>query len=183
MSTTTQEQAAVWQLDPAHTLVEFSARHMMVTTVKGHFTGVSGMIIFDERDLTRSSVKATIDATTIDTGVEQRNTHLKSADFLEVEQYPTITFQSTRVEGNQSDRFKVIGDLTIHGVTREVVLNVEYNGSAKTPFGTTVAGFTATTTINRKDFDLNWNVALEVGGWLVGDILKISIETEAILQS
>ena len=87
------------------------------------------------------------------------------------------------MEGNQSDRFKVIGDLTIHGVTREVVLNVEYNGSAKTPFGTTVAGFTATTTINRKDFDLNWNVALEVGGWLVGDILKISIETEAILQS
>ncbi len=182
MSTITQERAALWQIDPTHTLVEFSVRHMMVTTVKGRFTGVSGAIVFDERDLSRSSVEAAIDAMTIDTGVEQRNTHLKSADFLEVEQYPTISFQSTRIEGSQGDHFKMMGNLTIHGVTREVVLDVEYNGSSKTPYGTTVAGFTATTTINRKDFGLNWNVALEVGGWLVGDTIKIAIEVEAVLQ-
>ena len=183
MSVSEQGTTTVWQLDPAHTAVEFSAKHMMFTTVKGHFGAVKGTIHLDEQDVTRSSVEAEIDAASLDTRTEQRDTHLRSQDFLHVEQHPTITFKSTRVERLGEDHLKVAGDLTIRGTTREVVLDTTLTGRGKSPFGTTVAGFEATTSINRKDFGLNWNVALEAGGFLVGDTIKISIDAEAVLQA
>jgi polyisoprenoid-binding protein YceI len=182
MSVAEQTAVTVWQLDPAHTQVEFSAKHMMFTTVKGHFGKISGTIRLDEQDISRSSVEAEIDAASLDTRVEQRDTHLRSQDFLHVEQHPVITFKSTQVERVGDDRLNVTGDLTIRGTTRTVVLDATLTGRGKSPFGTTVAGFEAHTTINRKDFGLNWNVALEAGGFLVGDTIKINIEAEAILQ-
>ncbi len=184
MATETETtQATTWQLDPAHTLVEFSAKHMMFTTVKGRFTGVSGTIIWDEANPSASSVEATIDAATIDTREAQRDGHLRSADFLDVENYPQITFTSKRITPSGPNNLHVVGDLTIHGTTREVVLNTTINGQGATPFGTHAAGFSAETVINRKDFGLTWNVALETGGFLVSDSIKISIEAEAVKQA
>jgi polyisoprenoid-binding protein YceI len=183
MSIAEQTAVTVWQLDPAHTQVEFSAKHMMFTTVKGHFGKISGTIRLDEQDVSGSSVEAEIDAASLDTRVEQRDTHLRSQDFLHVEQHPLITFKSTHVEQADDDQLKVTGDLTIRGTTRAVVLDTTLTGRGKSPFGTTVAGFEAHTTINRKDFGLNWNVALEAGGVLVGDTIKITIEAEAVLQA
>ncbi|RMG83205.1 MAG: polyisoprenoid-binding protein [Chloroflexi bacterium] len=172
-----------WNIDPAHTGVEFSVRHMMVSKVRGKFTGVSGTIEFDPENPTTGAVDVTIDAATINTGVEDRDNHLRSADFLEVEKYPTITFKSTKVEPTGENTAKVYGNLTIHGVTREVVLEAEYNGSGTSPYGQTIVGFSATTKINREDFGLTWNVALEAGGWLVGKEITISLEVEAILAT
>lgn len=179
---TAQETRTTWAIDPSHTTVEFAVKHMMFTTVKGRFSGVSGTIELDEANIANSSVTAEIDATTIDTRDEKRDAHLKSADFFDVEKYPTITFKSTRVEPTSGGELRVVGDLTIHGVTREVVLNATFNGQGKNPWGNIVAGFEATTKINRKDFGLEWNVALETGGVLVGDEIKISIDVEAIKQ-
>ncbi len=185
MSTTTSPAQTgtrtIWQIDPAHTLVELSVKHMMFTTVKGRFTGVRGTIVDVADDPTKSSVEAEIDAATVNTGEPQRDAHLRSPDFLDVEKYPTITFKSTRIEGTR-ERFKVVGDLTIRGTTREVVLDTTFNGTGKNPYGKTVAGFSAATEINRKDFGLTWNVALEAGGWLVGDGIKITIEVQAVKQ-
>jgi polyisoprenoid-binding protein YceI len=172
-----------WQLDPNHTLVEFSGKHMLITTVKGHFKGVRGTIVLDEADPSSSSVEVEIDAASLYSGVDYRDNHLKSADFLEVEKYPTITFKSARVEPEGSNHAKVIGDLTIHGVTREVVLDTELTGRGKNPMGQEVIAFDAKTSINRKDFGLNWNIALETGGFLVSDIIKIEIAAEGIKQS
>jgi polyisoprenoid-binding protein YceI len=183
MSVAEQTAVTVWQLDPAHTQVEFSAKHMMFTTVKGHFGKISGTIRLDEQDLSRSSVEAEIDAASLDTRVEQRDSHLRSQDFLHVEQHPVITFKSTQVEPAGDDQLKVTGDLTIRGTTRTVVLDTTLTGRGKTPFGTTVAGFEAHTAINRKDFGLTYNVALEAGGVLVSDTIKINIEAEAVLQA
>jgi polyisoprenoid-binding protein YceI len=174
---------SIWQLDPNHTLVEFSAKHMMVTTVKGHFQSVRGTIIFDEADPSHSSVEIEIDAASLVTGVEYRDNHLKSADFLEVEKYPLITFKSTRIEPTGSDRAKIVGDLTIHSVTREVVLDAELAGRGKSPMGHEVAAFDARTSINRKDFGLVWNMALETGGVLVSETIKIEISVEGIKQA
>lgn len=167
-----------WQIDPAHTLVEFSTKHMMITTVKGHFRNVRGTLIYDETDPSQSTVEAEIDATSIYTGTEMRDNDLRSDHFLEVEKYPTITFKSTRVELASPERGQVIGDLTIHGITREVALDTQLEGSGKSPWGQEVISFEARTTINRKDFDLHWNVVLETGGFLVGDIIKIEIAAE-----
>jgi polyisoprenoid-binding protein YceI len=172
-----------WQLDPYHTLVEFSGKHMMITTVKGYFQSVRGILIFDEADPSRSSVEVEIDAASLATGVEYRDNHLKSADFLEVEKYPLITFKSTRVEPVSSDHGKVIGDLTIHGVTHEVVLDTELTGRGKNPRNQEVVAFDAKTAINRKDFGLTWNMAMETGGILVSDTIKIEISVEGIKQS
>lgn len=172
-----------WHIDPAHTLVEFSVKHMMFTTVKGRFTGVRGTIRLDEANPTNSYVESEIDAATITTGDERRDAHLQSAEFLDVEKYPTITFKSTRVEVLDSERARVMGNLTIHGVTREVTLDTEYTGRGTTPFGTEVVGFEARTTINRKDFGLIWNVSLESGGVLVGDTIKIEIQVEAVREA
>jgi polyisoprenoid-binding protein YceI len=177
-------KTTVWEIDPKHTLVEFSVRHMMFTTVKGRFTGVSGMIhCADEADPSRSSVEAEIDATSISTGDEQRDAHLRSADFLDTESYPRITFKSTRVEVRDEEELRLVGELTVHGTTREVTLETTFNGRGKNPWGQEVAGFSAETTINRKDFGLTWNAALESGGLLVGNKLEIMIEVQAIRQS
>ena len=185
---TTQSEAGVptrstWQLDPAHTLVEFSGKHMMFTTVKGHFKSVRGTILLDEADLSRSSVEVEIDTPSLYSGVESRDNHLKSPDFLDIERYPTITFKSTHVELLSSDRAKVFGDLTIRGITREVILDTELSGRGKDPMGREMMSFDARTQINRKDFGLTWNLALETGGFLVGDIIKIEIAWEAMKQS
>ena len=185
---TTQSEAGVptrstWQLDPAHTLVEFSGKHMMFTTVKGHFKSVRGTIVLDEADPSRSSVEVEIDTPSLYSGVEYRDNHLKSPDFLDIERHPTITFKSTRVELLGSDHAKVIGELTIRGITREVVLDTELSGRGKDPRGREVISFDARTQINRKDFGLTWNMALETGGFLVGDIIKIELAVEAMKQS
>jgi polyisoprenoid-binding protein YceI len=168
-----------WQIDPAHSLVEFSVRHMMFSTVKGRFTGVQGTILDVAEDPAQSSVQVTIDAGSVATGDDNRDGHLRSADFFNVEQYPTITFASRRIEGSR-DEFTVTGDLTINGVTREVTLEVAFNGRGTTPFGTTVAGFSAETKINRKDWGLNWNAPLEAGGVLVSDQVKLNLEVQAV---
>ena len=171
-----------WQIDPAHSTVELAAKHMMFTTVKGRFTGVKGTVTFDEADPSRSSTTAEIDAATIVTGDDKRDAHLRSADFLDVENYPTITFTSTRVERVSEDRSRIVGNLTIRGVTRDVVLDTVYNGRGVNPYGKEVIGFSAETSINRSEFGLTWNVALEAGGVLVSDVIKITLAIQAVKQ-
>lgn len=173
-----------WRIDPAHTQVEFSAKHLMITTVKGRFGAAAGTITMDEANPANSAVEVTVDASSIDTREAQRDAHLRSPDFLDAERYPTITFVSRRIEpvDGEHNRYHVVGDLTIRGVTREVVLDTEYLGQARDPWGGTRAGFSATTKLNRKDFGANWNVALETGGWLVGDELKVQLEVQAIRE-
>jgi len=173
---------STWKLDPAHTFVEFSGKHMMVSTVKGRFSGVDATITLDENDILNSSVTATIDAATLESGVEFRDNHLRSADFLDVEKYPNITFQSRRIESRGGNDYVIVGDLTIRDVTKEVALETEISKPAISPYGQTVIGFEAKTKINRKDWGLNWNVALEAGGMLVSGVIKIEITGEAIKQ-
>lgn len=178
----TEAVRTTWTIDPAHTLVGFSAKHMMFTTVRGRFEDVKGTIEIDAEDPNASSVEVQIGTASIDTGVEGRDNHLRSADFLDVAAYPTITFRSRRVEGaakEEGDRFKVYGDLTIRGTTREVVLDAEFGGQGKDPWGGERAGFSATTKIDRRDFGLTWNQALETGGILVGNEIRIEIEVQA----
>jgi polyisoprenoid-binding protein YceI len=177
--------ATTWTLDQAHSLVEFSAKHMMITTVKGRFGSVAGTIVVDEQNPDRSKVEAEIDAASIDTRADQRDQHLRSGDFLDVEKYPKITFRSKRVQGtskNPGDEFKVIGDLTIRGTTREVTLDAVYDGTGKDPWGGERVSFSATTKIDRRDFGLTWNQMLETGGVLVGNDIKIEIEVQAVKQ-
>ena len=175
---------SVWTIDPKHSLVEFAVRHMRFTTVRGRFKHVEGVIhCQDEAHPERARTDATIDATSIDTGDPERDAHLRSAEFLDVERYPTITFESTRAERVEEDAFRLVGNLTIRDVTREVELATVYNGRGVNPWGQEVAGFTATTQINRKDFGLSWNVALEAGGFLVGDNLDVLVEVQAVKQS
>jgi len=169
-----------WQFDVPHTLVEFSAKHLMLTTVKGHFKDVHGTLIYDALDPSRSHVEAEIGAASLYTGTILRDNDLRSAHFLDVENYPTITFVSTRIELTSHDQGQVIGDLTIHGVTREVALETALLGRGKNLSGKEVISFEARTTINRKDFGLHWNVVLETGGVLVGDIITIEIAVECI---
>ena len=171
-----------WQIDQGHSEISFSAKHLMISTVRGRFNSYSGTVEADEQNPTAATVNVQIDASSLVTGDEKRDGHLRSPDFLDVEQFPHITFTSTRVEQVDGSNGKLIGDLTIRDVTKEVVLNLEYAGQAKTPWGTTSAGFSATTKISRKDWNLNWNVALETGGWLVGDQITISIELELVKQ-
>jgi polyisoprenoid-binding protein YceI len=167
-----------WEFDTAHTTISFSAKHMMVTTVRGRFNKFSGVADLNEPNPANSHVEVTIDAASVDTNEPRRDGHLKSPDFFDVAQYPTITYKSTRVEHLGADKYRVIGNLTIKDVTYEVPLDVTYEGETRDMQGQRRAGFTITTSINRKDFGLNWNVALEAGGWLVGDQIKIEIETE-----
>jgi len=170
-----------WNIDPAHTVAEFKVRHMMITNVKGHFTGVTGVLSLDEQDITKSHVEASIDAASINTREADRDTHLKSADFLDVEKFPKLTFTSTRVARTGEGELQVEGDLTIHGVTRKVEFAVEGpTPPGKDPWGNTRIGWTATTKINRKDFGLTWNTTLETGGILVGDEVSITFDVEAI---
>ncbi|HEU4748400.1 MAG TPA: YceI family protein [Gemmatimonadaceae bacterium] len=168
-----------WKLDPAHTLVEFSAKHMMITTVKGRIADVEGTVYTDETDPENSSVEVTLKGASIDTRSDQRDQHLRSADFLNAEQFPEITFRSTRIEGTAKN-FKLTGDLTIRDVTREVTLDVEYGGHSRDPWGGERVGFSATGKIDRREFGLVWNQALETGGVLVGNDIRINVEVEAV---
>jgi polyisoprenoid-binding protein YceI len=175
---------AQWKLDSAHTMAEFSAKHMMITTVRGAFRNITGTINYDADHPETSSVEVVINTNEItSTGVQQRDDHLKSGDFLEIEKYPTITFKSTKVEPyDGGQKAKITGDLTIKDVTRPVVLDAEFIGQLNnSPFGDTRVGFTGSTKINREDFGLTWNMALEAGGWLVGKDVNINLEVEAIL--
>ena len=177
-------QAETWTIDPAHSSAQFSVRHMMVSTVRGEFTRLSGTVELDEKDVTRSSVEATIDATTIDTRNERRDNHLKSADFFDVANHPTITFKSTKLEKASDGRLKVAGDLTIRGVTRPVVLDVEaLSPAVKDPQGNLRSGTSATTRINRKDFGVSWSANLDGGGLVVSDDVKITIDVELIKKT
>lgn len=172
-----------WELDPAHTQVEFAVKHMMFTTVRGRFQALDGTIEVDEENPAAGSVDVEIDASSIDTGVEDRDGHLRSEDFLHVEEHPTITFRSTRVEGAPSepgDEFRVVGDLTIRGETREVELETVYEGRGTDPWGGERAGFTAVTEIDRREWGLTWNQALETGGILVGHDLRIELSIQAV---
>lgn len=178
-ATPTPGTVSIWQIDPAHSLVEFSAKHMMFATVKGRFGTVRGTITAHEPDHTASKVEVEIDAASIDTRDEKRDAHLRSADFLDVEHSPTLTFTSSKVEPLGGGRLRVTGNLTIRGVTRPVVLEAEETGRGRSPWGQEVIGFSARTEINRKDWGLNWNVALEAGGVLVSEKVKIDLEIEA----
>lgn len=169
-----------WELDTAHTQIEVSVKHMMVTTVKGHFKKFSGTVEIDQQTPEVSSVDVTIDTSSIDTGQEQRDAHLRSPDFLDADQFPTATYKSKKVELLGKDRARILGDLTIRGVTREVPLDVTFEGETTNLYGRHLAAFTAQGTISRKDFGLEWNVALETGGWLVGDQVKLNIEAQAL---
>jgi polyisoprenoid-binding protein YceI len=168
-----------WKLDPAHTLVEFSAKHLMITTVKGRIADVEGAIYIDENNPSKSTVEATLNAQSIDTRTDQRDNHLRSADFLDVEKYPQIKFRSTRVEGGREE-FKLTGDLTIRDVTRPITLDVKFEGQQKDPWGGERIGFSATGKFDRRDFGLTWNVLLETGGLTVGNDIKVAIEVEAV---
>lgn len=181
-TTTAPTTTTTWQLDPSHSSVEFSVKHLMIATVKGSFSGFEAVLTGDEGDLSRSKVEAKIDASTITTANEQRDGHLRSADFFDVENHPAITFVSKRIEGNPKGEFALVGDLTIRGVTREVRLEGSFEGTAKDPWGGTRLGYTATGRIRRTDFGLNWNQALEAGGVLVSEDVKISVEAQFVRQ-
>ena len=169
--------ASTWELDPNHTESSFVVKHLMVSNVRGQFGKTTGTIVQDDKDITKSKAEITIDATTVDTRVPKRDAHLKSADFFDVEKFPTITFKSTKITKGEGNTLKAEGDLTIHGVTKPVVLNVEY--TPETPAaGMTIRGLTATTKINRKDFGLVWNKSIEAGGVMVGDDVAITVEAE-----
>lgn len=167
-----------WQVDYAHSQIEAVVRHMMISNVRGHFEKFQVDADIDEKNVENSRVVVTIDAASIDTKMAQRDQHLRSADFLDVEKYPTIVFKSTGGKIIDDNRGKMYGELTIKGVTKPVVLDVEHTGQAKSPWGTINAGFTARAKVNRKDWGLNWNAALETGGWLVGEEVTINIDIE-----
>jgi polyisoprenoid-binding protein YceI len=171
-----------WQIDSAHSHIAFSARHMMISKVRGRFENFSGVINFDENNPSASTVNVEIEAASINTRVGQRDDHLRSADFLDAANHPTLTFASKRIEITGENSGKLVGDLTIRDITKEVILDVEYAGQAKSPWGTFSAGFSASTTINRKDWGLEWNAPLETGGVLVGDAITIDIELELVKQ-
>ena len=169
-----------WNIDTAHSEITFSIRHMMISNVRGQFKKFSGNINIDEATPTNSSVDVTIEVASIDTRDEKRDGHLVSPELFDAATHPTITFKSTRIAVGAANMGTIFGDLTIKGVTRQVALDVIFSGKAKSPWGTTSAGFSATTKINRTEYDLTWNVALETGGILVGEEVTINIEVEAV---
>ncbi|MCG6954648.1 MAG: YceI family protein [Gemmatimonadetes bacterium] len=177
--------ANTWTIDGTHSQVEFAVKHMMFTTVRGRFDDFEGTVVLSPNAPERSSVAVEIKTGSIDTQVDARDQHLRSADFFDVEKYPTITFRSRRVEGDLSEpgnAFTIVGDLTLHGVTREVVLNATFDGTGSDPWGNTRAGFSAETTIDRRDFGLTWNQGLETGGVLVGQDVKIQLAVQAVKE-
>ena len=168
-----------WKLDATHTSVEFSAKHLMITTVKGRIADVEGTIEIDEKNPKNSSVEAVLKAASIDSRTTQRDDHLRSGDFLNVEKFPEIRFRSTKIEGGREE-FKLTGDLTIRDVTKPITLDVTFEGETKDPWGGERAGFSAKGKIDRRDFGLTWNQVLEAGGVAVGNEIKINVEVEAI---
>lgn len=169
-----------WTIDRAHSMVEFRVKHMMFTTVRGQFTDFDGTLQLDRSNPTNSHVEGVVQVASIDTGDKDRDNHLRSADFFDAAQYPEMTFRSTRIERKGNNEYKVYGDMTIHGISRPVTWDVEGAELGKDPWGNSRLGFSAETRINRRDFGLTWNVALESGGWLVADEIRISAEIEAI---
>lgn len=167
-----------WKVDTAHTSIEFAVRHMMVSTVRGHFNEFSAEVELDPQDMTRSWATAEIKVASIDTREEKRDAHLRSADFFDVEKFPLMTYKSSKIESSGKDKFRVEGELTIRDVTRPVSLEVEFLGMSKSPYGFSVAGFEGTGKLSREEFGLTWNVALEAGGWMVGDEIKLRIDGE-----
>ena len=172
-----------WTIDTAHTLLEFSVKHMMIATVRGRFTKFGGNVVIDEQNPERSTAEGWVDIKSIDTHDANRDAHLRSNDFFDADHHPRMTFRSKSVKRAGGDRYKVTGDITIRGTTREIVFDVTYEGENKDPWGNTRRGFTAQTSFNRKDFGLNWNVALETGGVLVGDQVKVNVELELVYQA
>ena len=184
MSTAVSTGTSTWNVDPVHSTAQFKVRHLMISNVKGEFRNLSGKLELDNANITNSRVEASIDATTINTREADRDTHLKSADFLDVEKFPTLSFKSDRISKKGDGELSVEGDLTIHGVTRKVTFDVEGpSQEAKDPWGNTRIGLSATTRIHRKDFGLNWNAALEAGGVLVGEEVTITLDVEFIKAS
>ncbi len=184
MSTITAPEVTAtttWNIDPVHSHAQFKVKHMMISNVKGEFTAVTGKLEVNSSDITKSRIEASVGATTINTREAQRDAHLKSADFLDVEKFPVLTFKSARISKTGIDDLAVEGDLSIHGVTRNVVFEVEGpSAPMKDPWGNTRIGLSATTRINRKDFGLTWNSALETGGVLVGEDVTITLDVELV---
>ncbi|TAN43048.1 MAG: polyisoprenoid-binding protein [Nitrospirae bacterium] len=175
--------ASTWQIDMEHSTIGFSVRHMMITNVKGVFERFSGKVVMDESDIAKSSVKTVIETASINTRIQKRDDHLRSSDFFDAAVFPTMTFVSKKIAAAGKDRLKVTGDLTIHGITREVVLDVEnLTEPVKDPWGKIRRGASATTKINRRDYGLAWNKAIETGGVLVGDEVTISLEIEMLKE-
>lgn len=169
-----------WNFDPTHSAISFTVRHMVFAKVRGRFASWSGNLKLDPNDLSQSQVSVEIDAASIDTGVADRDTHLRSPDFFDVESFPKLSFRSTRVEALGGARYRIHGELTIRDVTREVALETEYAGTGKDPWGNERAAFSASTSVNRKDFGLTWNQALETGGVLVGEKVDIELDVQAV---
>lgn len=185
-ATATQASTSTWNIDPAHTTIEFSAKHMMITTVKGRIADVRGAIVVDEQNPSKSHVEVEMDAKSLDTRSEQRDQHLRSADFLDVDKFAHVTFRSKRIEGataKPGTEFKVVGDLTIKDVTKEVTLDTTYEGRGKDPWGGERVSFSADTKIDRREFGLTWNAALETGGVLVSNEIKLHLEVQAVKAS
>lgn len=172
-----------WVIDTSHSSIEFAVKHMMIATVKGRFNSYTGTFNLDEERPERTSVEVTVDLSSIDTRDAGRDAHLRSADFFNAETHPSMTFRSSRVEAVGPERYRLIGDLDILGTSREVAFDITDEGKAKDPWGNTKRGFTGQTVINRKDFGLNWNVALEAGGLLVGDQVRVTLEIELLQQA
>jgi polyisoprenoid-binding protein YceI len=175
--------ASTWSIDPVHSAIHFSVRHMVVSKTRGRFGRWTGQINFDPADLSKASVEVNIDPASIDTADAQRDGHLRSADFFDVEKYPAATFKSTLVDDlDGNGKLRITGNLTIHGVTQPVVLDALYEGSGKDPWGGERAGFSASASIDRREFGLQWNKALDTGGVLVGDKIELTLEIEAVKQ-
>ena len=175
--------ASTWNIDPSHSAIHFSVRHMVVSKTRGRFGKFGGQLSFDPKNPAAASVQVTIDTASIDSADAQRDGHLRSADFFDVEKFPHATFKSTKVQDLGGDKYRVTGNLTVHGVTRPVVLETSFEGSGKDPWGGERAGFSATTSIDRREFGLEWNTALETGGVLVGDKVELTLEVEAVKQA
>lgn len=182
MTTIATPATTTWTIDASHTNAEFAVKHLMISTVRGRFADVSGTVITQGDDLTTAQVEVSLAVASIDTRNEQRDGHLKSADFFNAEQYPAITFRSRRVEQAGGESFRLVGDLTIRGVTREVALDVTAEGGTRDPWGGERLGFSAAARINRKDFGLEWNMALETGGVVVGEEVRLTLDVELVKQ-
>jgi polyisoprenoid-binding protein YceI len=182
MTTAILPETSTWQLDASHSSIGFSVRHLMIATVKGSFGKYEASFSGDESDLSKARVNVTIDASSIDTSNEQRDGHLRSPDFFDVEKFPSIEFVGKKVIGNAFGEFKIIGDLTLHGVTKEITLDATFEGRAKDPWGNSRLGYAAKGKINRSEFGLTWNQALEAGGVMVSDEVKISVEASFVRQ-
>jgi polyisoprenoid-binding protein YceI len=182
-NTPTEVISMTWNIDATHSHVTFSVRHMLVSTVKGKFNVLSGTLNIDDANPANSSIEAEVDAASIDTNEPNRDNHLRSPDFFDVEKYPKITFKSTKVEPAGDNEYKITGDLTLHGVTKPVVFEVEHSGEVKDPYGFRRTGLSAKTKISRKEWGLTWNNLLETGGAVVSDEVKIEIDLAAVTKA